>query len=93
MNILAFLLLLAIVLSAIAAPVVLALRRRARLTALIAVAVGFGAQAIYLGVLQSAPLGPEQGALALMLSIPGVAIATCALSLTAVSRATRQTKP
>jgi hypothetical protein len=91
-NILIFPLMIAIVLAAIAAPVVFALRRRARLAALIAGTAGFGAQAIYVSYLQSAPLGPEQGALALVVGIPAIALATCALSLIVISRTTRQTK-
>lgn len=83
----------AIVLAAIAAPVVFALRRRARLAALVAGTAGFGAQALYVTYLQSAPLGPEQGALALLLGIPGVALAACIISLIVISRITSQAKP
>ncbi len=88
MNILAFALIIAIVLSAIAAPVVFALRRRARLAALLAGTVGFGAQALYVSYLQSATFGPEQGALALLIGIPGVALATCAVSMLVIARFT-----
>jgi len=93
MNVFILPLMLAIVLAAIAAPVVFALRRRARLAALITGTAGFGAQALYVTYLQTAPLGPEGGALALMLGIPAVALATCAISLIVISRMTRQTKP
>jgi hypothetical protein len=93
MSILALILIVAIVLSAIAAPVVFALRRRARVTALIAGTIGFGAQAAFVSYLQAAPLGPEQSALALLLGIPGVAIVTCLITLLVIARTTRQTKP
>jgi|GEM_PF-2871209 len=89
MNLLAFALIVAIVLSAIAAPVVFALRRRARLAAVLAGTAGFGAQALYVSYLQSATLGPEQGALALLLGIPAVALATCALSMLIIARFTQ----
>lgn len=93
MNILIFLLMIGIVLAAIAAPVVFALRRRARITALIAGTMGFGAQALYVSYLQSAPFGPEQGALALLLGIPAVALVTCAASLFVIARRTTPTAP
>jgi hypothetical protein len=93
MNILALILIVAIVLSAIAAPVVFALRRCARLAALIAGTIGFGAQALFISYLQAIPLGPAQGALALLLGIPGVAIFTCVITLLVIARITRQTKP
>lgn len=91
MNIVLFALILIIVLSAIAAPVVFALRRRARLAALIAGTIGFGAQALYVSYLQSAPLGPQQGAMALLVGIPGVALATCCVLLFVIARYTRAT--
>lgn len=93
MNILAFALIIAIVLSAIAAPVVFALRRRARLPALMAGAIGFGAQALFVTYLQSAALGPSEGALAILVGIPGVAIVTCAILLFAIARYTSPAKP
>lgn len=93
MNIFALALIVAIVLSAIAAPVVFALRRRARLAALIAGTAGFGAQAIYVSYLESAALSPEQGALAFLLGIPGVALLTCFVSIFAVHRFTSRTGP
>ncbi len=92
MNILAFALIVVIVLSAIAAPVVFALRRRARLAALLAGTIGFGAQALYVSYLQSGALGPEQGALALLVGIPGIALATCAVTMFVIARYTSQAK-
>jgi|CXWL01.1.fsa_nt_gi hypothetical protein len=89
MNILAFALIIAIVLSAIAAPVVFALRRRARLAALLAGTIGFGTQALYVTYLQSGAVGPEQGALAMLIGIPGVALITCALAMFFIARYTR----
>lgn len=89
MNILVFILIIAIVLSAIAAPVVFALRRRARLAALLAGTIGFGVQALYVTHLQSGAVGPEQGALAMLIGIPGVALITCALTMFFVARYTR----
>ena len=89
----AFLLIIAIVLSAVAAPVVFALRRRARLAALLAGTIGFGAQALFVTHLQSGALGPEQGALAMLIGIPGVALATCALTMFVIARYTSQAKP
>jgi hypothetical protein len=91
-NVLAFALITAIVLCAIAAPVVFALRRRERMAALIAGTIGFGAQALYVSYLPSAPLGPEQGALALMAGIPGVALLTCAVTMFAIARFTKPAK-
>ncbi len=88
MNILVLIFITGIVLSAIAAPVVFALRRRARMAAALAATIGFGAQALFLGYIQSATLSPEQGALALLAGIPGIAIATCALSLLVIKRLT-----
>lgn len=93
MNTLVFILIIAIVLSAIAAPVVFALRRRARLAALLAGTIGFGAQALFVTYLQSGALGPEQSALATMAGIPGVALATCALIMLVIARYTSQAKP
>jgi hypothetical protein len=93
MNILVFVLIVAIVLSAIAAPVVFALRRRARMAALLAGTIGFGAQALFVTYLQSGALDPEQGALAMMVGIPGTALATCALTMLVVARYTSQAKP
>jgi hypothetical protein len=93
MNILAFALIVAIVLCAIAAPVVFALRRRARLAALLAGTVGFGAQALFVSYLQSGALGPEQGALAMMVGIPAVALATCAASIFVITRVTNRKSP
>jgi hypothetical protein len=93
MNILILALTVAIVLSAIAAPIVFALRRRARVTALIAGTVGFGAQALFVSWLQSAALGPEQGALAILVGIPGVAILTCLITMLVIARTTSQAKP
>ncbi|HYD88032.1 MAG TPA: hypothetical protein VEA80_11190 [Vitreimonas sp.] len=93
MNILPFILLVALVLCAIAAPVVFALRRRARVAAAVAATIGFGAQALYVSYLQSAALGPEQGALALLVGIPGVAIVTCLVSLLVIARITNPAKP
>jgi hypothetical protein len=93
MNILVLILTVGIVLSAIAAPVVFALRRRARVTALIAGTVGFGAQAIFVSYLQSAQLGPEEGALAILVGIPGIAIITCLITLFVIARTTSQAKP
>lgn len=92
MSIILLILTVAIVLSAIAAPVVFALRRSARIAALIAGTVGFGAQAIFVSYLQSAALGPEQAALAILVGIPGIAIITCAISLLAIARTTSQAK-
>ena len=89
----AFILIVAIVLSAIAAPVVFALRRRARLTALLAGTIGFGAQALFVTYLQSGALGPEQGAMAMMIGIPGIALATCLITILVIARFTNQTKP
>ncbi len=89
----AFILIIAIVLSAIGAPVVFALRRRARLAALLAGTIGFGAQALYVTYLQSGALGPEQGALAMMIGIPGVALATCAVTMLVIARFTSPAKP
>jgi hypothetical protein len=89
-NLLAFLLLLMLVLSAIAAPVVFALRRRARFTALLAGSIGFGVQALYVTYLQSGALGPEQGALALLLGVPGLALLTCLVLIIAIKRNTAQ---
>lgn len=91
MNILVFALILIIVLCAIAAPVVFALRRRARLAGLLAGTIGFGAQALYVTYLQSAPLSAEEGALAIMVGIPGVAIITCAVMLLVIARFTSAT--
>lgn len=91
MNALVFLLLLVLVLCAIAAPVVFALRRRARLAALLAGTIGFGAQALYVTYLQSAPLGPEQGALAILAGIPGVALVTCLACLGLIAHFTQPT--
>ncbi len=88
-----FLLIIAIVLSAIAAPVVFALRRRARLAALLAGTIGFGAQALFVTYLQSGALGPEQGALAMLIGIPGVALVTCAATMFVIARYTSQAKP
>jgi len=88
----AFLLIIAIVLSAIAAPVVFALRRRARLAALLAGTIGFGAQALFVTYLQSGALGPEQGALAMLIGIPGVALVTCAITMLVIARYTSQAK-
>ena len=68
---------------------VFALRRRARVAAAVAATIGFGAQALYVSYLQSATFGPEQGALALLLGIPAVAIVTCALSMLAIARSTQ----
>jgi len=93
MNMLAFALIIAIVLSAIAAPVVFALRRRARLAALLAGTIGFGAQALFVTYLQSGALGPEQGALAMMTGIPGIALATCAVTMLVIARFTSPAKP
>jgi hypothetical protein len=93
MNILAFALIVIIVLSSIAAPVVFALRRRARVAALLAGTVGFGAQALYVSYLQSGALGPEQGALALLIGIPGIALAICAISMLVIARLTSRAKP
>jgi hypothetical protein len=93
MSVLAFVLIIAIVLAAIAAPVVFALRRRARLAALLAGTIGFGAQAIYVTYLQSGAFGPEQGAFAILVGIPGVALATCAVTLFVIARFTSQAKP
>ena len=93
MNILVLILIVAIVLSAIAAPVVFALRRRARLAAALAVTIGFGAQALLLSYIQSATLSPEQGALALLLGIPGIAILTCAIMLFVIARTSSPAKP
>jgi len=92
MSIVVLILTVAIVFSAIAAPVVFALRRRARLAALIAGTVGFGAQAIFVSYLQSAQLGPQEGALALLVGIPGIAIATCLITLFVVARTTSRAK-
>lgn len=89
----AFLLIVAIVLSAIAAPVVFAFRRRARLAALLAGTIGFGAQALFVTYLQSSVLDPEQGALAVLIGIPGIALATCAITLLAIAYFTSQAKP
>lgn len=80
-------------LCAIAAPVVFALRRRARLAALLAGTIGFGAQALYVTYLQSAALGPEQGALAMMVGVPGVALAMCAATMLLIARFTARTNP
>ncbi|MGE0742787.1 MAG: hypothetical protein AB7O98_15720 [Hyphomonadaceae bacterium] len=91
MNILLLIFITGIVLSAIGAPVVFALRRRARLAAALALAVGFGAQSLFLTYLQSAPLSPEQGAFALLAGIPGLAILICVVTLFAIARATGQT--
>jgi hypothetical protein len=93
MNILIFALIVIIVLCAIAAPVVFALRRRARLAALLAGTAGFGAQALYVSYLQSGALGPEQGALAMLAGIPGIALATCAISMLVIARITSRAKP
>jgi hypothetical protein len=93
MTILAFVLIIAIVLGSIAAPVVFALRRRARLAALLAGTVGFGAQALYVSYLQATPLSPEQGALAMLAGIPGVALAICAISMLVIARITSRAKP
>jgi hypothetical protein len=90
-NTLVFALILVIVLCAIAAPVVFALRRRARLAALLAGTIGFGAQALYVTYLQSAPLGPEEGALAILAGIPGVALVTCLVCLALIAHFTRAT--
>ena len=87
-----FLLIIAIVLSAIAAPVVFALRRRARLAALLAGTIGFGTQALFVTYLQSGALGPEQGALAMFIGIPGVALVTCAITMLVIARYTSQAK-
>lgn len=87
MNILAFALIIVIVLSSIAA-VVFALRRRARLAALLAGTIGFGAQALYVTYLQSGAAGPEHGALAMLIGIPGVALISCALGMFLISRYT-----
>jgi hypothetical protein len=89
MNTLVFALIVIIVLCAIAAPVVFALRRRARLAALLAGTIGFGAQALYVTYLQSAPLGPEEGALAMLAGIPGVALVTCFVCLFVIARYTQ----
>jgi len=89
----AFVLIVAIVLCAIAAPVVFALRRRARLAALLAGTIGFGAQTLCVTYLQSASLGPEQGAIAMMVGVPGVALATCAVTMLAIARFTNPAKP
>lgn len=91
MAILVFILIVALVLSAIAAPVVYALRRRAWRTALVAGAIGFGAQALFVTYLED--LGPEQGAFAMLIGIPGVALATCALSMLVIARITSRTRP
>jgi len=91
MNVLAFALIVAIVFGAIAAPVVFALRRRARLAALLAGTIGFGAQALLITYLQSGALGPEQGALAMMVGIPGVALVTCAATILVIARFTDRT--
>lgn len=88
MNILAFALIIVIVLGSIAAPVVFALRRRARLAALLAGTIGFGAQALYVTYLQSGAVGPEHGALAMLIGIPGIALITCALGMFLISRYT-----
>jgi hypothetical protein len=93
MNILVFILIVAIVLSAIALPVVFALRRGARLAALLAGTIGFGAQALFVAYLQSGALGPGQGALAMMVGIPGVALATCLVTMLAIARFASRTKP
>jgi hypothetical protein len=93
MNILVFALIVIIVLCAITAPVVFALRRRARLAALLAGTIGFGAQALFVTYLQSSAFGPEQGAMAMMIGIPGVALATCAVSMLVIARFTTQAKP
>jgi peptidoglycan/LPS O-acetylase OafA/YrhL len=92
MNVFVLLLMLAIVLGAIAAPVVFALRRRARLAAALAAAAGFGAQALFVSYLQGAPLGPEQGALMLLVGVPGIALATCAIAMLAIARTTSRVK-
>ncbi len=88
-----FLLIVAIVLSAIAAPVVFALRRRARLAALLAGTIGFGAQALFVTYLQSGALSTDQASLAMLIGIPGVALATCAVTMFVISRYTSQAKP
>lgn len=93
MNILVFILIVAIVLCAIAAPVVFALRRRARIAALLAGTIGFGAQALFVSYLQSGALGPEQGAMAMLIGIPGLALATCAVAMLAIARYTSRTQP
>ena len=93
MNLLVFMLIIGIVLGAIAAPVVFALRRRARLAALLAGTIGFGAQALFVTYLQSGALGPEQGALAMLIGIPGVALATCAVTMLVIAHFTTQAKP
>lgn len=92
MSIIALALIIAIVLGAIAAPVVFALRRRARLAALMAGTIGFGAQALLVTYLQSGAVGPEQGALAMLIGIPGVALATCALTMFFIARYTSPAK-
>jgi len=84
----AFLLLILLVLSAIALPVVFALRRGARLAALIAGTTGFGAQALFVSYLQAGGLGAEHGAMAIMLGIPAVAIATSAVTMLVLMRVT-----
>lgn len=93
MNIFVLFLIVGIVLSAIAAPVVFALRRRARLAAALAATAGFGAQALLLSYIQSAPLSQEQGVTALLAGIPGVAILTCAVTLFVIARMTSPAKP
>ncbi len=93
MNTFVFILIITIVLGAIAAPVVFALRRRARLAALLAGTIGFGAQALFVTYLQSGALGPEQGALAMMIGIPAIALATCAVTVLVIARYTSVAKP
>ncbi len=88
-----FILIVALVLSAIALPVVFALRRGARLAALLAGTIGFGAQALFVSYLQSGALGPEQGALAMLIGIPGVALITCAVTMLAIAHFTSRAKP